>query len=393
TLTGANNTALGYSAGDSTHINAASAGNLFLGANSGPATTATYSNKLYIHNAQSDTPLIGGDFSAGYVQINNQIEVPLTSTTPTPTAGYGRVYAKADGNLYYKNATTETQISGVAAGVTSIAATAPLAVSASTGAVTASMNLASGDIYVGNGSGKAADVAMSGDASISNTGAVTVAGLQGKPVSISSLSSNQILQYNGSSWVNVTPSYQSTSLASTNMWVGNASGVAAAVAMTGDVGMTNAGVTTVNKINGTTVAGIGLLNNDLLQNNSGSTLAANSILVTNGTDTGVTAVPNQNSAVMISNSSGVPSWSASATAAGQVLQYNGSAWLPSTISSGTTISGGTANVLSMFNAGGNNVVNSSITDNGATGVDFANSKIQFGGSLLIHQTGGISNIF
>ena len=44
-------------------------------------------------------------------------------------------------------------------------------------------------------------------------------------------------------------------LTATDIWVGNASNVATAVAVTGDVTITNAGVTSVAAINGTTVSG------------------------------------------------------------------------------------------------------------------------------------------
>jgi hypothetical protein len=108
--TGANNTAVGFHAGE--NANGASSTNVFIGNGAGPTAAGAISNMLYINNAASDTPLIGGDFSSGYVQINKQLEIPLTSTTPSPNTGYGRVYAKADGNLYYKNASTEYQING-----------------------------------------------------------------------------------------------------------------------------------------------------------------------------------------------------------------------------------------------------------------------------------------
>ena len=48
--------------------------NVCLGRRAGPTSgNATLSNKLYIHNAESDTPLIGGDFSAGTVTVNGDL--------------------------------------------------------------------------------------------------------------------------------------------------------------------------------------------------------------------------------------------------------------------------------------------------------------------------------
>lgn len=78
--------------------------------------------------------------------------------------------------------------------------------------------------------------------------------------------------------------------------------------MSGDVTITNAGATTVGKIGGTTVSGVGLANNNLLQNTSGGAIAGNSVLVSTGTGTGVTALSSPASGVLTS-SGGVPSWS------------------------------------------------------------------------------------
>src|SRR6185312_5428091 len=122
---------------------------------------------------------------------------------------------------------------GSTGSVTSIATTSPLATTGATGNVTLSMNLNAGHIYVGNASNLATDVTMSGDTSISNTGAVTVNKIQNSTVTISAPSANQILQYNGSAWLNVTPTYQSSTLNDAKIWVGNSSNLAAPVSMTG----------------------------------------------------------------------------------------------------------------------------------------------------------------
>ena len=67
--TGNQNTALGYNAGATITTGA---GNVLLGYLAGPTTNQ--SNKLYIDNSQTDTPLIGGDFSANTVTINGTTE-------------------------------------------------------------------------------------------------------------------------------------------------------------------------------------------------------------------------------------------------------------------------------------------------------------------------------
>lgn len=80
------------------------------------------------------------------------------------------------------------------------------------------------------------------------------------------------------------------------------------VTMSGDVAITNTGATTVGKINGTTVSGVGLANNNLLQNTSGAAIGGNSVLVSNSTGTGVTSLSTPASGVLLSSGS-VPSWS------------------------------------------------------------------------------------
>jgi hypothetical protein len=62
------------------------------------------------------------------------------------------------------------------------------------------------------------------------------------------------------------------------------------VALSGDISIDNTGATTVNSIAGTAVSGVGLATNNVLQNTSGSAIPANSLLITNGTGTGVTGL-------------------------------------------------------------------------------------------------------
>jgi hypothetical protein len=60
--------------------------------------------------------------------------------------------------------------------------------------------LTNAHLWVGNGSGVASDVAVSGDASLANTGALTVTGIRGKTVSSTLPSATgQVLRYDGTS--------------------------------------------------------------------------------------------------------------------------------------------------------------------------------------------------
>ncbi|MGZ3782411.1 MAG: tail fiber domain-containing protein [Pseudobdellovibrionaceae bacterium] len=108
------------------------------------------------------------------------------------------------------------------------------------------------------------------------------------------------------------------------------------VSMSGDIAITNTGATTVGKINGTTVSGVGLANNNLLQNNSGSAISGNSVLVSNGTGTGVTALSTPVSSILTSTGGSVPTWSS--ISSDTFTQYA----LLAGRSGGQTLYGGTA---------------------------------------------------
>jgi len=66
---GENNTAIGYNAGNSS----TASGNVFIGYQAGYSETG--SDKLYIANSNTSSPLIGGDFNVGRVDINGTIKI------------------------------------------------------------------------------------------------------------------------------------------------------------------------------------------------------------------------------------------------------------------------------------------------------------------------------
>lgn len=81
--TGDNNTFIGNSAG---RENTAGSGNVFLGSFAGFYETG--SNKLYIANSDTETPLIYGDFDTGTVEINDALRLRPRSGPPSdPQAG------------------------------------------------------------------------------------------------------------------------------------------------------------------------------------------------------------------------------------------------------------------------------------------------------------------
>lgn len=95
--TGHSNIALGSYAG---FYNVSGSGNIFLGRDAGYNETG--SNKLYIENSNSATPLIGGDFSTNQVTINGTLDVSgnLTANLIGDVTGNveGKITATHSGN-------------------------------------------------------------------------------------------------------------------------------------------------------------------------------------------------------------------------------------------------------------------------------------------------------
>ena len=69
---GTYNTVIGYGAGD---LIVDGDNNILIGKEAGPSTGGDHSDKLYINNAQSDTPLILGDFSTQILTVYGQLQM------------------------------------------------------------------------------------------------------------------------------------------------------------------------------------------------------------------------------------------------------------------------------------------------------------------------------
>lgn len=104
--TGSSNVAIGYQAGKT---KTSGDNNVFIGYQAGQ--NATGSNKLYIANSNTTTPLIGGDFSSGFVGIGTTVPthtftLPSTSTgivsynTSDQTTNYERFLESWSSNTY-----------------------------------------------------------------------------------------------------------------------------------------------------------------------------------------------------------------------------------------------------------------------------------------------------
>lgn len=96
--------------------------------------------------------------------------------------------------------------------------------------------LTSAHLFVGNGSNIATDVALSGDATLSNAGAITVSKSGGVAF--------------GSAAFQPTTAFLAPALTSSHLFVGNGSNVATDVAMSGDATIANTGAITVSKSGG-----------------------------------------------------------------------------------------------------------------------------------------------
>jgi len=85
------NVAVGYQAGAkiTTGDN-----NVMIGTDAGP--TANQSNRLYLHNAESNTPLIGGDFSTGEVQLSGTMRFTERANHigTFPAATFGELWVR-----------------------------------------------------------------------------------------------------------------------------------------------------------------------------------------------------------------------------------------------------------------------------------------------------------
>ncbi|MDG0816078.1 tail fiber domain-containing protein [Bdellovibrio svalbardensis] len=223
----------------------------------------------------------------------------------------GRLYIASDNNTIYRDTGAAWVAIGDGAGtgtVTSITAGTGL----TGGTITATGTIGLGTELTGlNGLATTGFVKRTGAGAYS---AVTSVGLSsdvtgtlpvanGGTNSSTALTNNQLM-YSGAGAIK-----ELGAMTDGQIVVGKNASAPQIVSMSGDVTVSNTGVTTVGKVNGTTVTGVGLATNNILQN-TGSAITANSVLVSNGTATGVTALTSPASGVLTSSGT-VPSWSTS----------------------------------------------------------------------------------
>ncbi len=112
--TGSNNTALGYQAGYSSNTGSS---NIFLGYQAGYNETG--SNKLFIDNSNTATPLIYGDFTNDTVKIYGTLKVKDEYSLPLSDGSSGQViYTNGVGDLYWAADAGAINIDGLSDGKT-----------------------------------------------------------------------------------------------------------------------------------------------------------------------------------------------------------------------------------------------------------------------------------
>ncbi len=230
-----------------------------------------------------------------------------------------------------------------------------------------SVSLNAAQILVGNASNVPTAVTMSGDATLSNAGALSLAAssvtstviadatIAAVDLNAMGATNGQVLKYNGAAWAPAADNGVSTTLNSAQILVGNASNVATPVTMSGDATISNAGAITLSA--GSVSGGVG---GDI-------------------TDASIVAAD--------LNAMGATS--------GQVLKFDGTAWAPAADVSG---GGGYSTLNSVPKGDGTTLVASLVTDDGTTvgvngDVDLTTGNFYaINGSRVVSNT-GTANIF
>jgi hypothetical protein len=212
-----------------------------------------------------------------------------------------------------------------------------------------STTLNSGNILVGSATNVATAVSMSGDATISNIGALTIANnaitsaeitdasIVAADLNAMSATNGQVLKFNGTVWAPAADAGVSTTLNSGNILVGNATNVATAATMSGDATISNTGALTIanNAITSAKIFDGTIVDADIsgVSNTKVSGLGALATLSSVG------------SAQITDGSIVAADLNAMSATNGQVLKYNGTSWVPGADNTGSAVTPGLDEVL------------------------------------------------
>lgn len=215
--------------------------------------------------------------------------------------------------------------------------------------------LNSGRIFVGNGSNIATGVAMTGDASLSNSGLLTVTAIQGRSVSATAPASGQILKWNGSSWTPAADNNSGGSVTSVATGTGLTGGT---ITTTGTISLANTAVTPGSYGSSTQV---GTFTVDA----QGRLTSAGNVTISGVTPAAHTLDSHSNVTI-------------TGNTAGEILKWNGSAWVNNTLAeagiqpAGSYLTGNQTITLSGDVTGsGTTAITTTIADNSVDGTDIA----------------------
>lgn len=206
-------------------------------ANAGPNITITGTPTAPIITSSGGTASPGG--TSGQTQWNNG--GALSGYTPS-----GDATVVPGTGVFTVKGLNGTLLSGLTTGLLKNTTTTGVPSIAVAGTDYLAVALANGKIFMGNGSGVAAAVTPSGDATATNAGVFSVVGLNG--TLLSGLATGLLKNTTGTGVPVIATAgtdYLAVALASTKFLVGNGSGVAAPVNMSGDATLANTGAVTL----------------------------------------------------------------------------------------------------------------------------------------------------
>jgi hypothetical protein len=252
-----------------------------------------------------------------------------------------------------------------------------------TGLSPGSLSLTNGHIFVGSVSNVAADVAVSGDATITNTGSVTVTRINGATLGTTTATAGNLLIANGTSWVSQTVSGDAT-IGTGGVLVLTTSGVTAATYSTPtSIGVNSKGqITAVSSTlasgsfiigSATNLATNAVMSGDASLGGTGAVTLA-TVNASPGT-TNLSTITTNGKGLVTSNTTGV--LSGDITSVGLVTTYNGI--VPSN-KGGTGVNNGSNNITLGGNLTTSGGFDTTITTTATTSVTLPPAGALFGGT-------------